>query len=206
MKKYILILTIFFIIFNLGNYLDITENPKKSDLIIVLGGDGDARIIKGLELYVNGYSKSNKIIITGTDVPNSVDSWKYSKVNFLLENNISRNNIVHITSENISNTMEELIEIKKYLLVNKIKDVIIISHPSHSKRIKILANYIANYKDSGINISFVSAYNTKKWNKKGSYKTIIWNKRYYFLNLNSIELVIYETMKIFYNLIKYISI
>ncbi|MEI8101954.1 MAG: YdcF family protein [Chlorobium sp.] len=41
------------------------ETPKKSDVIIVLGGDNGLRVQKGAELYKAGYA--NHIILTGID-------------------------------------------------------------------------------------------------------------------------------------------
>jgi len=48
-KKYVLLIAIFILFLNLGNILDLTSTPKKSDIIVVLGGGKDSRIKKGLE-------------------------------------------------------------------------------------------------------------------------------------------------------------
>jgi hypothetical protein len=39
---------------NAGNYLDVNENPKKSDVIIVLSGGRIDRLEKGVDLYNQG--------------------------------------------------------------------------------------------------------------------------------------------------------
>ncbi len=46
-----------------GYFLVLDENPKKSDVIIVLGGDQGSRIHKGVTLYKSGYAPY--IIISG---------------------------------------------------------------------------------------------------------------------------------------------
>jgi len=44
-----------YIFFNLGNFLDITQNPTKTELIVCLGGGlSKNRSDKTIELYNNG--------------------------------------------------------------------------------------------------------------------------------------------------------
>jgi uncharacterized SAM-binding protein YcdF (DUF218 family) len=105
---------------------------------------------------------------------------------------IKNNNIIHIDETKISNTMEELFEIKKHIINNKLNSVLFVSHPTHSRRIEILANTFANYKESNIDISFASADYTKSW-----------DKNFYFLHYESTKLVFLEAIKIIYNYIKY---
>ena len=70
MKKIFFILVILLFI-NLGNFLDLTTEPKKSDIIIVLGGGKDTRIKKGLELYKENFSNSNQIVIPHKNFTNA---------------------------------------------------------------------------------------------------------------------------------------
>jgi uncharacterized SAM-binding protein YcdF (DUF218 family) len=187
-----LILSILILIFiNLGNFLDITNTISKSDIIVVLGGGKDARIKKGLILYKQNYSKSNKIIFTGSNKYDMVLPIFY-RYDYLVKNGVKSSNIIHIDETVISNTMDELIAVKKYLLQNNMKSVLFVSHPTHSRRIKILANLIADYDINNIKISFASADHT-----------YVWDKQKYFFNLISIKLVFLEILKIPYNLIKY---
>lgn len=191
MKKYFLYLIFLFIFLNIGNYLDLTNSTKQSDIIVVLGGGKDARIKKGLELYNKDYSLSNKILFTGSDLYDEVLPLFYRSA-YLIKNGVKETNIIHIDQTIISNTMEELFEVKKYLIKNNMKSVLFVSHPTHSRRINILANTIANYDSHNIKISFAAADHTG-----------VWNKDFYFLKYDSIKLVFSETIKIFYNLIKY---
>jgi uncharacterized SAM-binding protein YcdF (DUF218 family) len=188
MKKVFSIIIIIIII-NLGNLLDLTDIPKKSDVIVILGGGKDTRIKKGLELYRMNFSISNKIIFTGKDLCDSVLPRFYFS-DYLKNNNIIDNNIINISD--VSNTMEELEKLKKYLLVNDLKSVLFISHPTHTLRIKILANLLENYDKENIVINFASADHTH-----------VWSRQFYFLEWESVKLVILEYLKIIYNLIKY---
>lgn len=188
---YFLLLTI--IVLRLGSFLDITNNPKKVDIIVILGGGKDIRTRKGAELYTRGFSKYNQIIVTGANLHHD-KSQKFYKIQYLLDNGIKRDNIFHISDELVTNTMEELFEIKKYLVKKKYNSALIVTHPSHSKRTELLANLIAKYNSSNIDLSFVSADETK-----------LWDKNFYFLNKESILLVISEILKIPFNLIKYFN-
>lgn len=113
----------------------------------------------------------------------------------MLSNEVKRSDIIHINENVVTNTMEELFEIKKYLIDKNFNSVLIVTHPSHSKRIKILANLIAGYEESKITLSFVSADDT-----------FLWDKEYFFFNKESILLVIKEIFKIQINIIKYNTI
>ena len=60
-------LIIFFIysFFNLGNFLDVTQEPSKTDLVVCLGGgDYKTRIKKTVEIYNKNFSNTNTIILT----------------------------------------------------------------------------------------------------------------------------------------------
>ena len=52
----------FFIVLNLGKFLDISEEPKKSDIIVSLGGGDLDRIKKTKDLYNKDFS-TKKILI-----------------------------------------------------------------------------------------------------------------------------------------------
>lgn len=188
MKKIFFILVILLFI-NLGNFLDLTTEPKKSDIIIVLGGGKDTRIKKGLELYKENFSNSNQIVIPHKNFTNAVLSKGYLE-NFIKKYEINESMIIYL--ERLPNTVEELIEIKKYLKQNDFKSVLFVTHPTHTLRIKLLANLLEDYEKEDIKINFASADHTK-----------VWSSQYYFLELESIKLVFSEYIKIVYNLIKY---
>lgn len=186
MKKLLFISIILILFLNLGNIVDITNKDiQQSDVIIVLGGGGIKRIKSGLMLYKNKDSISNKIIITGNG-----KLYKKMAINFLIENNLEEKNITYIGD--VFNTMEELIVIKKYLLKNNFRNIIIVSEPTHSLRIKLMANFLLDYQKENINITYASADATG-----------VWDKQFYFLERKSMKLVSLELSKIIYNFIKY---
>ncbi len=194
-KKVILflILALFslFVFLNLGRFIDVTEEPVQADIIVSLGGDSGCRIKTALSLYKNGYSKSGKFIYTHRDTIGRSVTPSLSKKEYLLNNGVQNKNIIHIDESMITNTMEEVYFIKKYMLAHHYKSVIFVSHPQHSRRISTLAKSVANYEEAGLQLLVASC--NPKW----------WNRTAYYMNKTSFNVTIYETGKLFYNLLKY---
>ncbi len=188
---FLLLLISLFVFLNLGKFLDITKKPQKADIIVSLGGASGCRMKTALDLYKEGFSNSSKFIYTGKDSIGKSYSEKNSRKDYLLKNGVKEKNIIHINRSMITNTMEEVFFIKEYMLKHKYKTVIFVSHPHHSRRISTLANVIANYKDVELKLEVVSC--NPSW----------WHKERYYLDETSIKISISETVKLFYNLLKY---
>jgi len=177
-------LGIFFICFLfLGVFLDVTQQPKKADIIFCFGGKGTSRILESLKLLNDGFSKKNKLYYSAKkeyllykikDKKNKIEFIKHSNIVFI---------------ENLKNTMEEV----KYLddLVNqqKLASVLIVSDPPHSRRIKLLIQEFSN--------------NLERKYIIVSSNTVWWNKYFYFTNWDAFQFAILELIKIIYNNIKY---
>ena len=186
------IIVIVYIFLNLGNFIDVTEEPKQADIIVSLGGDySGCRLKKAVSIYKDGISKSRIFIYTGTDTTESSFEDVSSRKQYLLNQNIKKENIVHISKKLITNTMEEVLFIKKYMLHNNYKSVLFVSHPQHSRRIFSLANLIADYKGAGLSLSIASC--NPGW----------WEKNRYYTNQISFLVTMQEIEKLFYNLLKY---
>jgi hypothetical protein len=195
LRKYFLITVLLSGIFiilliSLGRFLDVTQKPVNADIIVSLGGimdSSDFRLKRALKLYKNGFSRSGKIIFTG-----GIKKYYYKVWGIYLENNgIPKQDVIYIDQSIAYNTMEEVLFIKQYMLKHHMKSVIFVSHPQHSRRITILANSIAGYKEAGLNL-MVASVESRQWRREESYKGII-----------SIKSTISEIVKLFYNLIKY---
>jgi len=197
LKRYgfitILLFGIFIILLmNLGRFFDITEEPKKADIIVYLGGGGPERIKKALELYKKGYSKTDKLIFTGSPslyIDKKKKIGAYKKIYFT-EHGIPEHNLVHIKSTH--NTMKEVLFVKNYMLQYDLKSVMFVSDPPHSRRIMFLANLVADY--SGDHLSCFVVGSNAIW----------WSKEYYFLNRKGIVFVLTESIKSGYNFIAYV--
>jgi uncharacterized SAM-binding protein YcdF (DUF218 family) len=162
------------------------ENPEKSDVIIVLGGDNGLRVNKGAELYNAGYA--SHVILTGIDErfyrpghPN----WRERRMIALgVPRKAMKIDLKSKTTweeaENTSNTMDK----------RGWKSAIVVSDPPHMLRLH------------------------KTWSRafKGSSKTFIlvstnpswWNKILWWKNRQSYQFVISEIKKnLFYAAVYY---
>ncbi len=179
------------ILINLGELLDITEAPKKTDVIVYLGGSGSERMEKALELYKLGYSKTGKMIFTGSSslyINKKKKIGMYKKVYFT-EHGISEQNLVH--APKTRNTMEEVLFVKNYMLRHNLKSVIFVSDPPHSRRIIFLAQSIANYEEANLSCSVVGS--DVSW----------WDKKHYYRQSKAIAFVASELIKLPYNYLVY---
>ncbi len=181
-----------YVFLNLGKFVDQTQPPMQSDIIVALGGDySGCRLKKALELYKEGYSASKKFIYTSRDsVSKSLDSSGSRRI-YLLKHGIKAENIINVDRSMISNTMEEVLFLKKYMLYHHYKSLLIVSHPQHSRRIKALARYIAHYPKYGLQLRVVSC--EPGW----------WNANEYYKNKIALAVTLKEIEKLVYNLMKY---
>ena len=192
LKKYSRILLIFLFIYftflylikNLGYFFDITSQPVKSDIILCLGGETNSRMKKGIELFNKNFSTKNLILFTEKNaVYNDI------KLNYLIKNGLKKENIF-FNSETY-NTYDELEFVKKYMIQNNYKSVIIISSEPHSKRIKMLIESFLKFSDNDISYTIVGQ--DSSW----------WDKDKYYNNKNAIFHIKKESLKIIYNYIYY---
>ncbi len=175
----------------LGYFVDGTQKPKPSDIIVSLGGGDGSRIKKALALYKQGYSTSGKFIYTGYEIVNPALVSRFNKRQFLIQNGIAKNKIVTIADDLIFNTAEELYFLKSYMQKYNYKSVLIVSSPIHTTRIKILAKYLANFDDSGIKYT-VTSFTQDDWDPSSYYQDP-WSRKSVFM----------EFQKLIYNLLKY---
>lgn len=165
--------------FNLGYFLDVTEEPTKSDLIVCLGGgDGYKRFEKTIKLYKQDYLKSNTIIFTG--------GKKFKNIEQEFNTNI--NIIINTT---LTNTAEEVKYIKNYMLDHQLSSVMIVADPAQSRRISLFAKVFNIENDENLSFKIIS--NDSK----------IWDSKYYYKNDTTRNYAFSELIKIPYNLFVY---
>ncbi|WP_456380449.1 YdcF family protein [Hydrogenimonas sp.] len=169
---------------NLGNFLDVSETPKKVDLIASLGGDRlGYRIRKAYELYAGGYSKSGKIVIN--------PRYDAHAAAYLAETNVSKNMIVTM-DDNATNTMGELSFIRNYMLAHNMQSVIVVSDPPHLRRIKFFATTLVPFEEDGLQCIVVGS--TPPWWR---------DKHHYYRHGFAIANAMSELAKFIFDYIKY---
>lgn len=177
MILFLLLLIVLF--FNVGNYIDVTEKPVKSDLIACMGGGDIERAQKSVWLHKQGYSKKNMLIMTG----NTDDYIAYIKK--------YASNLKLVQNRKIKNTADEVLFIKKYMLKHDYKTVIIISDPPHTRRIRILTKLISIEGDEKFSYVFVD--DDVSW----------WDRNKYYQNKIAFRFALGEVLKIPYTYFYY---
>lgn len=179
--------TSFILIFilSLGKFLDITSEPEKVDTIFALGGYENFRVMKALDLLDQNFCTSSKIFQLSTYKQQLWLARNDYKVKEILENSKQIEYTV-----NLSNTMQELKYIEKKLQRSTYKSFIIVTDPSHSRRVNFL---IKNYTNIEDNYKYYIVSSEPLW----------WNDNFYFFNLKALGTSALEIFKIIHNYIKY---
>lgn len=191
-KKWIYLFFAFIIFVNLGRFFDITDEPRKVDVIVYLGGGAIERIEKTLELYQKGYSQSGKLIYTGNRLYQTTrkNYTLHDKKEFFISHGVLATNLIH-GKQNTGNTVREVEFVKKYMLAHHLHSVIFVTDPPHSRRVKILAEHIANYEDAKLKFFVIGT------------DVVWWEKSTYYFERNALIFVASEMIKLPYNYLTY---
>lgn len=176
-----ILLVLFFL--NLGNFLDISQEPRKAELIVCLGGGEEyVRIKKAISIYQDG----NLLLVTGGTDFTKKDPMQDDRISYLAK----YPNIKYEYNPSLKNTADELLYVKKIMKDYNFKNVSIVSDPYHTRRIQILAD-LFDFEKVGIELNIVGS--DLSW----------WNKSTYYKEEKAIEVAFSELIKIPYNFIKY---
>ena len=179
---------------NLGRILDVSEPPEKADIIVALGGGRvNERVGKALKLWKSGYSKSGQLMINGysyvkygSKPPKIVFNTPAKR--YLQRHGFPMEKLVFMV--NAPNTMGEVRFVKRYLLDHKMRSVMIVSSPPHTRRIRMLAR-LAGYEKAGLHLNVVGT--SPRW----------WDRNRWWHNRYARAAVLNEVFKIPFNYIKY---
>ena len=164
---------------NYGTFMDATEKPVKSDLIVCLGGGTVERLNKAVSLYQMDYSKSNAVILLGE----SYDTKAYLKKTYP--------NVDIVQHHEPKNTKEEVLYIKNYMFTHGFTSALVVTDPPHSRRVSILDTVLNVSGDDDITLHMVSS--EVKW----------WKADKYYDDKRSGETVLSESFRILYSILCY---
>jgi len=162
---------------NYGQFIDTTEVPKKSDIVVCLGGGTKERVNKSIKLLQEGYAR--QFILLGESWYNQPYIHKnYPKVSVFID-------------EAPKNTKEEVLYIKSYMLKHGYKTALVVTDPPHSRRVSVLNSVLSVKGDSDLVLRMVSS--EVKW----------WKVKKYYDDERSGETALSETMGILYSILCY---
>lgn len=170
MKKSIFVSVFLFgivVFFNAGRWLDVTEKPIKSDIVVCLGGGTIERVKKSIEMIEEGYV--DKMLLLG-------ESWynqPYIKEHYTT--------LPMEIDESSKNTEEEVLFIKQYMKKYNYKSALIVTDPPHSARVKVL---LWLYTDKNLEYHIVGS--DVSW----------WSVNSYYKNKKAYSFVWHEMVKI----------
>lgn len=182
MKKIIfgfitLLLLLLFVLLNFGKWIDVTQKPVKSDIIVCLGGGAIERVQKSIELLEGGYADKHVLLLVGESSYNQP---------YIKKNHPSINIVM---DESPKNTKEEVLFIKQYMKENDYKSALIVTDPPHSGRVKLLTSLISVEGDENMSFHLIDSGVT--W----------WDSEYYYTNERARSSVKHEMMGIVYELV-----
>ncbi|MGN7763264.1 YdcF family protein [Paenibacillus sp. 22594] len=150
----LLILTLFF--YNAGRFLEVNQNQRKSDVIIVLSG-GSGRLEKGAELYKENYALYLLLSNAKESTSTSGDVLQTALALGIPQDAILTENAARSTYQNAELTLPIMKQ-------HGFTSAIVVSSEFHMRRVKLLFDHI--YKNSGIELTYIgsdSGYNAKRW-------------------------------------------
>ena len=171
-------LPVFFFL-NLGRYLDVTQKPLKADMIVCLGGGSVEWIQKASLLYEEGYAAKDTLFLVGDAEAN---------IAYMRTNKPKLRFAVDVEPEN---TGEEIYAVKRYMKAHGYTDALIVTHPSHSRRVSLLTSLISVEGDEEMRFRIIDS--GVAW----------WDKEKYYQNETGRGAAMSEALKLVYNFIGY---
>jgi len=173
--------------FNLGKWLDITQKPVKSDVIICLGGGDWHRYSKAVSLFEKGYAEKKIMVLTGADVTPEMRRRGIpdGRITDLKKHHPE---IAFVYLPQLASTRAEVRGIKEYMLSHHYESALIVTDPPHTRRFSILVSLISLPGDDVLKFHYVSS--GVPW----------WHKKTYYQNRFAKEYALTELLKIPYNI------
>jgi uncharacterized SAM-binding protein YcdF (DUF218 family) len=178
-------------IFKAGRFLSSPATvPQKVDAIIVLGGGWTERILRGAELYEQGYA--SKVLLIGFDekenkTGNYLDSWK---ARTLIASGVDQGDIYFDAFS--MNSLEEAKNALVVMVERGWRQVIVVSDPPHMRRVDLLWNRV--FTGSGMKYTLVASspswWNVHRWWQNEISKRFVLNEYkklvyYWFISLTT---------------------
>lgn len=130
--KMVIVLVILAVVFLLGAslYLSPQDKLEHADAIVVIsGGDTDARINEGVALYMDGFS--DRIIFSGAAAEGEISNASAMK-NIAVRKGVPAKSI--LIEEDSRTTEENAIDVTRIIKDEEIKSIILVTSPYHQRR------------------------------------------------------------------------
>jgi len=163
------------------------QQPLPADAMVILGGDGGARTLRGIELYHRNFSRY--IVLTGLEGGEQSAQPLYLnwRSQMLIAGGIPKESIeIDAASKN---SWEEAAATLKRVQERGWKRIMVVSDPPHMRRLKWV--WLKTFKGSGVDVVLVAG--TPWW----------WNAERWWTSEPSAKFVVNEYIKLGYYFLKY---
>ena len=125
-----------------------TEVEQPADIIVSLAGGNGSRVEKAWELYMQHYSKADKLILTC--VPKNPEKTMniHPRLKYLVEHKEIR--YEPAPPAETKNTWHEILYIKRYMQKHGYHSVIIVTDPLHVARVRMTLDRVGHFKEAGL--------------------------------------------------------
>lgn len=160
---FVLFLCISLLFLNMPYYLKVEQPLSKADAIVVLGGERGERAKEGIRLYNQGFAK--RIVFSGGLIGWNITDAEVMKSQAIKSGIPEKAIIIEKDSQSTEENARFVLPILKKA---KIKSIILVSSPYHTRRAGMIFNDIFKNQDIRIIIRSVESneytiYNPNKW-------------------------------------------
>lgn len=164
-----------------------SASPEQADLIVVLGGGSGDRLVKGGQIFRQGYA--DHILITGCSDENMLvrplhTNWRAA---YLQQLGIPESAIFKDSSA--ANSWQEARLVRRLMLENEWRKVLVVSDPPHLFRLSWIFKH--SFESTGLSYRFIAS------------EPIWWNAAKWWSRSASAIFVIEEFLKIVYYGLEY---
>jgi len=163
------------------------QQPLPADAIVILGGDGGARTLRGIDIYQQGLSRH--IILTGLEdaEPAAQPFYLNWRSQILIAAGVPKESIEFDAVS--KNSWEEAGATLKRAKLGGWKRIVVVSDPPHMRRLRWV--WSKTFNSSGVDVVLVAG--TPWW----------WNAERWWTSEPSAKFVVNEYVKLVYYLVKY---
>lgn len=119
----------------LAEFLVVSTPLEPADVVVVLGGGGTPRVDRGIELYRQGFSRSQKVVITGGSLENDLfaeGSWAALGAKYALSKGVPAEDLLLATWT--ESTYEDARAVEALMRERGFTSAILVSDPFHMRR------------------------------------------------------------------------
>ncbi len=130
----------------IGSFLVVEDNPSKADAIVVLSGDGGARLEQGVELFQKGYSRW--LILVGGGQQGSPPA---AEVMMRQAAQMGVPQARMLTVDQSTSTREDALYTREVMVQQGLKSAILVTSPYHERRASL--TFAKAFQDTGITVA-----------------------------------------------------